>query len=76
MVIKTQLQVYANIRLWCNGSTTDFGSVSDGSNPSSLTTDDDADCKSYAVLVNMGLKIKHCFSSLDCRDDNLGIFRI
>ena len=50
VVIKTKLQVYANIRLWCNGSTTDFGSVSDGSNPSSLTTDDDADCKSYAVF--------------------------
>lgn len=27
-------------------------------------------------LVNIGLKVKHCFSSLDCRDDNLGIFRI
>lgn len=49
VVIKTKLQVYANIRLWCNGSTTDFDSVSDGSNPSSLATDD-ADCKSYAVF--------------------------
>lgn len=49
MVIKTQLQVYANIRLWCNGSTIDFGSVSDGSNPSSLTTDD-ADCNSCAIF--------------------------
>ena len=49
-VIKTQLQVYANIRLWCNGSTIDFGSVSDGSNPSSLTIDDYADCKSCAIF--------------------------
>ena len=50
MVIKTRLQVYANIRLWCNGSTIDFGSVSDGSNPSSLTIDDDADCNSCAIF--------------------------
>lgn len=50
MVIKTQLQVYANIRLWCNGSTIDFGSVSGGSSPPSLTIDDDADCNSCAIF--------------------------
>ena len=43
-------QKFGNIGLWCNGSTTDFGSVSDGSNPSSLTTDDDADCNSCAIF--------------------------
>ena len=32
------LQVYAEfIALWCNGSTTDFGSVREGSNPSRVT---------------------------------------
>lgn len=51
VVIKTKLQVYANIGLWCNGSTIDFGSVSDGSNPSSLTTDNsDGDCNPCAVF--------------------------
>lgn len=51
VVIKTKLQVYANIGLWCNGSTIDFGSVSDGSNPSSLTTDNsDSDCNPCAVF--------------------------
>ena len=37
VVIKTQLQVYANIGLWCNGSTTDFGSACPGSNPGTST---------------------------------------
>ena len=61
VVIKTKLQVYANIGLWCNGSTIDFGSVSDGSNPSSLTTDsNDSDCNPCAFLFNVVLKIKHC----------------
>lgn len=50
MVIKTKLQVYANIGLWCNGSTIDFGSISDGSNPSSLTTGNDADCNSCDIF--------------------------
>ena len=51
VVIKTKLQVYANIGLWCNGSTIDFGSVSDGSNPSSLTTDNsDSDWNPCAVF--------------------------
>ena len=48
---QNKLQVYANIGLWCNGSTIDFGSVSDGSSPSSLTTDsDDSECNPCAIF--------------------------
>ena len=68
------------IALWCNGSTTVFGSVSGGSSPPGVTNAISskllAKINGYRVL-NAGYGVIFIKSSeLDSRDDCLALFRL
>ena len=67
------------IALWCNGSTTDFGSVRAGSSPAGVTNAISskllAKINGYRVL-NVVYGNTYKGSELDSRDDCLALFRL
>ena len=68
------------IALWCNGSTTDFGSVRAGSNPARVTNA--IIFKLLAKKINIYRVLNVVYgdiykgSELDSRDDCLALFRL
>ena len=49
--LQSQIQMGSQIEIWCNGSTTDSGSVSEGSSPSISTNNFDNSHGGIAQLV-------------------------
>ena len=57
------ISLHFGIEIWCNGSTTDFGSVCPGSNPG-ISTKEEASCLLFLVYYlkgNFPNSVEHFF---------------